>query len=402
MSNPNYKSTKETIETKKLEQFLANINVISELSKPKPELSILKQYNGFGGLKSCFNSKQLYGMLMHNIRNVFGRELESEVFTTLKNSCSSAYYTPQEVVIFIYRYLEQVCGFTHGDILEPSCGNGVFFEHMPEAMLAKSNITGVEMDLLTSKLVKSIYPKVNIINQPLQDVDFSDKKYDLIIGNPPYSAELVSDKCMPDISNYTIHHYFTAKCIGLLKDNGILVFVLPSYFMDIPGRNTRAIINNEAVLIDAVRLPENLFEQATVTVDILFFRKTGKKIHNFTKSVVLTQDDKKDNVNEFWQANPHRILGELKLKWVEAYKRYVPTCETTDIDKVLNFLVNCKFDDSTKANYANIITRLLDDFKQRLLQLNNIRIGEFGNEITQLISLLDKLEFKSNATMVNI
>ena len=87
MSNPNYKSTKETIETKKLEQFLANINVISELSKPKPELSILKQYNGFGGLKSCFNSKQLYGMLMHNIRNVFGRELESEVFTTLKNSC---------------------------------------------------------------------------------------------------------------------------------------------------------------------------------------------------------------------------------------------------------------------------------------------------------------------------
>ena len=89
-------------------------------------------------------------------------------------------------------------------------------------------------------------------------------------------------------------------------------------------------------------------------------------------------------------------------KWVEAYKRYVPTCETTDIDKVLNFLVNCKFDDSTKANYTNIITKQLDDFKQRLLQLNSIKISEFGNEITQLISLLDKLEFRSNATMVNV
>jgi type I restriction-modification system DNA methylase subunit len=272
---------------------------------------------------------------------------------------------------------------------------------MPEAMLTKSNITGVEMDLLTSKLVKSIYPSVDIINQPLQDVDFSDKKYDLIIGNPPYSAELVSDKQMADISNYTIHHYFTAKCIRLLKDNGILVFVLPSYFMDIPGRNTRSIIDNEAVLIDAVRLPENLFEQAMVTVDIIFFRKTGNKIHNFTKSVVLTQGDKKDNINEFWQTNPHRILGELKLKWVEAYKRYVPTCETTDIDKVLSSLVNCKFDDSTKTNYINIVSRPLDDFKQRLYQLNNIKISEVDNEIAQLISLLDKIEFRSNK-IVNI
>ena len=75
-----------------------------------------------------------------------------------------------------------------------------------------------------------------------------------------------------------------------------------------------------------------------------------------TKSVTLTQGDKKDNINEFWQTNPHRILGELKLKWVEAYKRYVPTCETTDIDKVLSSLVNCKFDDSTKTNYINILT----------------------------------------------
>ena len=156
--------TNTEIDAKKLEQFLANVNVLAELARSNPRIEVLKSYKGFGGLKQCFNSKQHYGMLMREIRKNFGQEREHEVFNTLRQSCKSAYYTPVEVINFMYRYLAEVCNFKGGDILEPACGNGVFFEHMPNDVKANSNITGIEMDIVTSKLVQNIYPEVKIIN----------------------------------------------------------------------------------------------------------------------------------------------------------------------------------------------------------------------------------------------
>ena len=345
----------QTIAINKLEQFLTNIKALKELRHDKPKVDILKSYRGFGGLRQCFNSKQLYAMLMNELRGIFGSSLEHDIFNSIRHSCTSAYYTPVEVVSFMYKYLTEVCHFNGGDILEPSCGNGVFFEHMPESIKANSNVTGIEFDTLTSKLVQNIYKDVTIINNGLQDIDFANKKYDLIIGNPPYGKETIVDKNMSDISGYTIHHYFMAKCVRLLKDNGILAFVMPSYYMDIPHKNTRAIVNNEAVLIDVIRLPDNLFAQASVTVDIVFVRKSGNQIHNFVNTVPLEQHGNKDCINEYWAANPKRILGELKLKWVEAYHRYVPTCYMVNINQILTNLTNCKFSDKTRNNYHSIV-----------------------------------------------
>ncbi len=345
-----------TIEIRKLEQFLLNIKVLKELQAHKPNPKLLKAYQGFGGLRQCFNSPQLYGMLMRELRRIFGRQQESEVFKSLRNSCTSAYYTPEPVITFMYRYLIEVCNFRGGDILEPACGNGGFFEHMPQKIKINSKITGIEFDKLTSKLVSNLYQEINIINQPLQNVDFKAKKYDLIIGNPPYSGELVEDALYPDISNrYSIHHYFVAKCIRLLKENGILAFVLPGFWMDIPRRHTRYIVNNEAVLVDAIRLPDNLFGQATVTVDIIFFRKSGKKIHDFTGTITLKHKGKQDQINQFWQANPNRVLGSMTLKWVDCYKRHVPTCSAIDLQATLKYLTSCKFSKQTISNF-NYIT----------------------------------------------
>lgn len=392
----------------KIQQYLSNVKVITELSKPKPDINILKSYEGFGGLRQCFNDKQLYGKLMHSIRGVFGEDREREVFNTLRHSCKSAYYTPPELVKFMYRYLVEVCKFKGGSILEPSCGNGVFFEHMPDDVRNNSHITGVEMDLLTSKIVQGIYPEVEVINQPIQEVNFENKKYDLIIGNPPYGYEVITDEAMPDISNYTIHHYFIAKCIRLLEDGGILAFVVPSFCLDIPRQNTRAIINNEAVLIDAVRLPDNLFNQAKVTVDVVFFRKTGKKIHNFTESVAFEYEGRREMVNEFWKANPHRILGNLTLKWVEAYKRYVPCCITDNKAKILNYLVNCKFDFNTLNNYQEILNPLWEKQDQNVFDIpeeeQNLLIEAFEavNNVCDDIKFLELEARKSSNKMRDI
>ena len=362
----------------KIEQFSANIKAIEELTKDSPNMQVLKGYNGFGGLGECFWDKQLYGQLMRAIRANFGVENEKNILENLRLSTKSAYYTPKELIIFIYRYLQQVCNFKGGEILEPSCGNGAFFEHMPSDIMANSNITGVEYDILTSRLVYGIYPHINIINNGLQDIDFTGLKYDLIVGNPPYGDVKMQDLYMPDLNNYNIHHYFTAKCVRLLKDNGILAFVLPSFYLDIPQRNTRHIVDNECVIIDIVRLPSNLFTQATVTVDIVFIRKTGNKIHNILNVMKYSDENgNSDYINGFWFKNQHRILGELKLKYIEKYSRWLATCETNNKQELLDYLVNCRFDVVTLNNFikiCNVTNKENDDitvFDGKVLELEN-------------------------------
>ncbi|MCC2624913.1 MAG: hypothetical protein K0R14_786 [Burkholderiales bacterium] len=363
----------------KLNQFIDNVRAIEELAKIKPDVEKLKGYKGFGGLKRCFWDKNLYGQLMRAIRSNFGKEREKEILESLRNSSSSAYYTPTEVINFIYRYLDKVCHVKGGEVLEPACGNGAFFEHMPETMKANSKITGVEYDVFTSKLAKAIHPEINIINNGLQYVDFNGKKFDLIIGNPPYSPEKIVDDFMPDLNGYAIHHYFIAKCMRLLKDDGILALVMPSYWMDIPRTDTRHIIDNESVVIDVIRLPDNLFTQATVTVDIVFIRKTGKKVHDITNITEYSDGTAKDNINEFWLDNPSKVLGELKLKWVEAYKRYVPFCEAKGKEKALQDINNFEFTAEIIENYRKIVNCPID-------------VEELGDISFKLLESLEELE----------
>ena len=407
MEHKNNSNNNQTLPLHKLEQFIANVKVLEELAKPKPKPEILKKYKGFGGLRNCFWDKQLYGQIMRAIRSNFGTEREKDVLENLRQSTKSAYYTPKEVISFMYRYLEQVCNFTGGEILEPSCGNGAFFEYMPESIRQNSQITGVEYDILTSKLVKNIYPDIEVINNGLQNIDFGAKKYDLIIGNPPYSDEKMTDGFMPDLNGYTIHHYFTAKCMRLLKDDGILAFVLPSFYMDIPRSNTRHIIDNESVVIDVLRLPENLFDQATITVDILFIRKTGNKIHDITQTATYNQGEASEQLNAYWLNNPKRIIGKLKLKWVKAYNRYVPTCEVQDKAKTLNYLKCCEFTEATISNYQNIIAteaatkpvnqdapQVVRDINQLLTEVVCIsnELGQWATRFNNLFQRLDSIK----------
>lgn len=379
---------KQQLPVAKVEQFINNTRVIAELAKPNPSIEVLKSYQGFGGLKRCFWDRTLYGQLMRSIRANFAKDKEKEVLESLRNTSSSAYYTPKEVINFMYRYLQQVCNFKGGEILEPSCGNGAFFEYMPDSIRSNSKLTGIEYDTLTAKLAQYIYSDAEIINNGLQYVDFTNKKFDLIIGNPPYGGELITDSNMSDISGYSIHNYFIAKCVRLLKDDGLLAFVMPSFFMDKPKGHTRHIVDNEAVIIDVVRLPDNLFKQASVTVDLVFIRKTGNKIHDITQTVELIQGTAKDEINQFWVKNPNRILGQLKLKWVECYKHYIPTCQTQNKEQALKYLEICDFKLETIENYSQIIGT--ETTKQSMDTIN--QLSEVFMEIEELTSLCTSLQ----------
>ncbi|MBY0380091.1 MAG: SAM-dependent methyltransferase [Burkholderiales bacterium] len=379
----------KNFELAKFEQVVNNATVILELAKSEPNTRVLKQYKGFGGIGQCFQSEKLTGMVLASIRQVFGEHREAEILASIKSTCKSAYYTPPEIIQFIYSYLANVCNFRGGDILEPSCGIGAFIEHMPEDIKQNSKITAIEMDIVTSEILSGIYQGIGVINKPLQEVDFAETKFDLIIGNPPYSSEVVNDIAMPDIStNYSIHHYFLAKCIRLLKDDGLLAFVMPSFCMDIPSKHVRDIVDKEAVLIDAIRLPDNLFSNAKVTVDILFFRKTGNKKHEFVETVQIQQDQAKEHINKFWLTHQNRVLGKHVLKWVEAYKRYLPCCTSENSSKVLEYLKTCTFDEKTKNNFSEIIR------KDEPTRINNfiMRINELKQaSIMMLPQLIDEI-----------
>ena len=201
---------------------------------------------------------------------------------------------------------------------------------------------------------------------------------------------------MSDISGYSIHNYFIAKCVRLLNDDGILAFVMPSFFMDKPKGHTRHIVNNEAVIVDVIRLPDNLFEQATVTVDLVFIRKTGNKVHDISIVTELVQGNAKDEINEFWVKNPNRVLGELKLKWVECYKNYIPTCESPSRQQSLKYLSLCSFTQETIENYQKVIA-LIPQNDAKLMDNESNKVIQFAiNQLTDNVFLeLEKLTAES-------
>lgn len=331
-------------------RYLNNIEVLKSL-KTNPQAELLKRYSGWGGLRKEIYTPVIYKQLL--------KVLTREEIASLKQTLTSAYYTPAEIVIFMYQWLMER-GFIGGEILEPAIGNGVFVEHMPKEIKQNSIITAVELDQVTSKITKSLYPEVKLNTCGFEEYN-TFEKYDLIIGNPPYGANKVVDQSHPDLKDYCIHHYFVAKSMRLLKQGGILAMVLPSYFLDNTTNHARNIIKKDGGnLIDAYRLPDDLFQGAKVTIDIIFLIKgsTGKKWLYTRKAKI------KDHfmpINEFYLQYPDKVLGNLDV--VDMYERKGLTC-TRNTDKVFEFLHSKLTDPKVKETPIKKLKRLLHEIEE--------------------------------------
>lgn len=297
------------------ERYTQNLHILASFKNNKAAPDLLKQYTGWGGLREAIYTPEIYRELK--------KSLTSEEITSLKQTLSSAYYTPVDLVNFIYGFLE-LQGFQGGDILEPAVGHGVFIEHMPETIRKNSHITTVEIDQVSSRIVKTLYPDVALYTQGFETFH-PEKKFDAIIGNPPYGAQKLMDERHPDLKNFCIHHYFVAKCMRFLKPGGILAMVLPSYFMDNVQDHTRHIIAREGGnLLAAYRLPDDLFSDAKVTIDLVFLKKEHTSgIWLRTKDITIGTQRKPLNV--YYHMKPHHILGTLDI--VPMYERTGLTCK---------------------------------------------------------------------------
>jgi len=320
--------SKKQIQNDRIEQ---NLKVLELLSNNNPAISaeqtrtILNTYSGWGGLRDAVFTPSVYRRLKSY--------LTDDEISSVKKTVNSAYYTPDLLVKFIWAALVRM-GFkglridgSRSNILEPAAGTGIFFNHMPQIIAKTANIDAIELDNSSCKLFSKLHSNINIINTGFENFCCNDNRYDLIIGNPPYGRNTVNDIFNPDLSHLIIHHFFVAKSAKMLRDKGIIAMILPQFFLDNVKDHARDIINASGVnLILAYRLPDNLFADAKITVDLVFLQKADKT-HEWQATKRKTIGEHSKPMNEYFFNNPHHVLGELHI--VPMYERMGITCKSS-------------------------------------------------------------------------
>ena len=366
-----------------------NLQVINALQTQNFNPELLEKYSGYGGI-----GKEL---AEYNYYKKLNAIISKEEIARIKATTKSAYYTPPLLVRFMYRALQEL-GFKGGNILEPSAGTGVFFKHMPEDIRKNSKMLAIEVEPYAAKILKKLYPDVSVINGKFEDVEVNNNSVDLVIGNPPYGGWFVKDKNNPDLEKYAIHHYFASRGVRLLKRGGILAFVMDCYFMDNLREHVRYIIKQEgASLLASYRMPDNLFDDAKVTVDIVFIvkEKLNTKWHK-TRSIKIGKATKP--INEYYIDNPQNILGRLTV--VDIYDRTGLTCkeEGNIVEKMkqkLNDVVNGNGSSKPikevfkEAKIQTWITNILCRGWDKLLdRIENCKGGEYRGKVKINISTI--------------
>ena len=257
----------------RFENNIAAIKVLKELEEKnlpatKEQQDILAKYVGWGGLAD---------FLDENKKPKQYKELSSliseEEMTSARSSTLSSFYTKPIVIDTIYKGLEKF-GFKSGNILEPSCGTGNFFGRLPKEM-EKSNLFGVELDSLSARIAKKLYPNANIQHTGFENTEFDDNSFDVAMGNVPFGDFSVMDKRY-DKYNFKIHDYFFAKTIDKVRPNGIIALITSKGTMDKLSSKAREYISTRCDLLGSIRLPKEAFKSAAGTEaisDIIFLSK---------------------------------------------------------------------------------------------------------------------------------
>lgn len=270
------------------------------------EQEVLAKYVGWGGLADCFDPK-------HSRYEELKGLLSETEYAAARESTLTAFYTPPVVIRSIYAVLEQM-GFSQGNILEPSCGVGNFLGMLPESM-AESKVYGVELDDVSGRIARQLYPRSSISVRGYEKMDFPDNFFDVAVGNVPFGQFKVQDRRY-DRLNLSIHEYFFAKTLDKVRPGGVVAFVTSSYTMDKRTGNVRKYIAQRAELLGAIRLPNDTFKAAAgteVVSDILFLQKRDRMVDIEPEWVQLGTNDDGITMNRYFLDHPDMVLGEMKM-----------------------------------------------------------------------------------------
>ena len=270
------------------------------------EQEVLSSYVGWGGLADCFDPK-------HSRYEELKSLLSETEYAAARESTLTAFYTPPVVIRSIYAALGQM-GFRQGNVLEPACGVGHFLGMLPEGM-AESKVYGVELDDVSGRIARQLYPRSSISVRGYEKMDFPDNFFDVAVGNVPFGQFKVQDRRY-DRLNLSIHEYFFAKTLDKVRPGGVVAFVTSSYTMDKRTGNVRKYIAQRAELLGAIRLPNDTFKAAAgteVVSDILFLQKRDRMVDIEPDWVQLGTNDDGITMNRYFIDHPDMVLGEMKM-----------------------------------------------------------------------------------------
>ena len=270
------------------------------------EQEVLAKYVGWGGLADCFDPK-------HSRYEELKSLLSETEYAAARESTLTAFYTPPVVIHSIYAALGQM-GFRQGNVLEPACGVGHFLGMLPEGM-AESKVYGVELDDVSGRIARQLYPRSSISVRGYEKMDFPDNFFDVAVGNVPFGQFKVQDRRY-DRLNLSIHEYFFAKTLDKVRPGGVVAFVTSSYTMDKRTSNVRKYIAQRAELLGAIRLPNDTFKAAAgteVVSDILFLQKRDRMVDIEPDWVQLGTNDDGITMNRYFIDHPDMVLGEMKM-----------------------------------------------------------------------------------------
>ena len=297
------------------QKYARNIEAIRTLFKLEQEhrgataeeQQVLSQYVGWGGLADAFDpGKDSWAKEYAELKGL----LSEDEYAAARSSTLNAHYTSPTVIRGIYDAVERI-GFRSGNILEPSMGVGNFFGMLPDTM-QDSRLYGVELDSITGRIAKKLYPQADITVAGFETTDRRDF-YDLAVGNVPFGQYKVNDKAYNKLG-FSIHNYFFAKAIDQVRPGGVIAFVTSRYTMDSKDSTARKHMAERADLLGAIRLPNNAFRAnagTDVVSDIIFLQKRDRPEDIEPAWVQLGKTEDGFAINQYFVDHPEMVLGQL-------------------------------------------------------------------------------------------
>ncbi len=300
------------------EKFQRNVEAIRTLEKIESEnrpatpeeQHILSQYVGWGGLADAFDeSKDAWAGEYRELKSL----LSPEEYASARASTLNAHYTSPVVIRSIYGALERM-GFETGSILEPSMGIGNFFGMLPEKMRG-SRLYGVELDGITGRMAKQLYPGADIKITGFEKTSYPNDFFDIAVGNVPFGQYRVPDR-QYDKLGFPVHEYFFAKALDQVRPGGVVAFVTSRWVMDKKTTEARKYLAQRAELLGAVRLPNNAFKDnagTEVTADILFFQKLDRMAVREPEWVQISENADGISMDRYFADHPEMVVGRMEM-----------------------------------------------------------------------------------------
>ena len=388
---------KEEILPEKLtpgERLENNINAIKTLINienenriaTEQEKDMLAKYVGWGGLADVFDESKKGQW--ENSREFLKANLSKEEYTKARESTLTAFFTPKTVIDNIYNALDNL-GFSQGKILEPSSGIGNFIGNIPEKM-EKSEFYSVELDELSGRIQKALYPQTKIQINGFENADYKNNSFDVAIGNVPFGEFKVNDREY-DKNNFLIHDYFFAKSIDKVRPGGVIAFITSSGTMDKKDESIRRYIGERCELLGAVRLPNNTFKGVAgteVTSDIIFLKKREEKFLGEEEWYKTSIDSKGLNYNKYFIDNPQMIMGNM-----------------TEISGRFGSTITCEPTQELKDLLPGAIENIKGTYKERDSKEEDINITYYQTQEIRNFSFFrenDKVFYKENNELEEI